>query len=88
MTVDGSTSSASGTGFTATTANLGIGGNPSGTEWSIGGAVDEAFIYKRCLLDIEVDWLYNSGAGRTYTDLFIPDPEGVTGVYLSDYGIM
>ena len=36
--------------------------------------VDEFVIHDRVLTDSEVDWLYNSGSGRTYTDLvYTPD---------------
>lgn len=33
------------------------------------GLIDEAFYYTRWLTDDELTWLYNSGSGRTYTDL-------------------
>ena len=32
------------------------------------------FIYKRVLTDAERSWLYNSGNGRTYTELLPPTP--------------
>lgn len=33
------------------------------------GYIDECCIYTRVLSDAEVAWLYNSGSGRTYSDL-------------------
>lgn len=33
------------------------------------GMIDEVAIWKRVLTADEITWLYNSGAGRTYTDL-------------------
>ncbi|MBL8091411.1 MAG: hypothetical protein KF758_02410 [Anaerolineales bacterium] len=40
------------------------------------GLIDEAFIYKRVLTEGERTWLYNSGDGRTYSDLSQPPPTG------------
>lgn len=34
----------------------------------INGILDEMFMYRRALNDNERSWLYNDGAGRTYTD--------------------
>lgn len=39
-----------------------------GVEAGIKGIVDEMFMYRRALSDDERSWLYNDGAGRTYTD--------------------
>lgn len=34
-----------------------------------GGRMDEAFLYKRALSVDELEWLYNAGAGRAYSEL-------------------
>lgn len=49
------------------------------------GLIDEAFIFNKVLSADERTWLYNNGAGRGYSDLSY---EGVTAVFLSDYGVM
>lgn len=36
------------------------------------GLIDELFFYKRALSSDEISWLYNAGAGRTYSDLLGP----------------
>lgn len=38
-------------------------------NWDINGQLDECFFYNRLLAQSEIDWLYNSGAGRQYSDL-------------------
>ncbi len=50
------------------------------------GIIDEAFIARRVYTDDERSWFWNGGAGRRYTDLITP--QGVTGVFLSDYGVI
>lgn len=42
------------------------------------GLIDEMFLYKRVLTDAERSWLYNSGNGRTYTELLPPTPTPTT----------
>ena len=45
------------------------------------GALDEMALYKRSLTQAEVEWLYNSGSGRTYADLSLPTPGATTFSY-------
>lgn len=33
------------------------------------GLIDEVAVWDRALTQDEIDWLYNSGSGRTYADL-------------------
>ena len=40
----------------------------SNTHHGLNGILDEMFIYRRALNDDERSWLYNDGAGHTYTD--------------------
>lgn len=51
------------------TFNLGRspGGGGSAQLWD--GLLDETGIWKRALSDAEITWLYNSGAGRSYSDI-------------------
>jgi RHS repeat-associated protein len=51
-----------------TTYPLSIGGHANST-YVFNGRIDEVSLYKRVLNANERTWLYNAGAGRTYTDL-------------------
>ena len=51
-----------------TTYPLSIGGHANST-YIFNGRIDEVSLYKRVLNANERTWLYNAGAGRTYTDL-------------------
>jgi len=45
------------------------------TSRDLDGLVDEICIYGRILSQDEIDWLYNGGLGRAYSELFpLPDP--------------
>jgi hypothetical protein len=45
-------------------------GTTSGSPYGyVDGVIDEAFIYRRVLTADEREWLYNSGNGRTYSEL-------------------
>ena len=50
-----------------------MGNQPDLANSEYDGKLDEIFFYKRLLTDDEREWLYNSGAGRTYNDL-LPAP--------------
>jgi RHS repeat-associated protein len=45
------------------------------------GSLDEMALYRRSLTPAEVDWLYNSGNGRSYSDLSLPTPGETTFSY-------
>lgn len=47
---------------------LTFGANPSGYNY-LDGLIDEAVMFDRLLTPAEVTWMYNSGSGRTYSDL-------------------
>jgi predicted nucleic acid-binding Zn finger protein len=58
-------------GITPTTDPLYFGRNKTGHY--IDGLIDEAFIYNdRLLTSAEFKWLYNSGTGRVFSDIFSP----------------
>ncbi|MBI3175912.1 MAG: hypothetical protein HYZ25_19495 [Chloroflexi bacterium] len=66
---NGTVSSASYSGGAMdTTYPLSIGGHANST-YVFNGRIDEVSLYKRVLNTNERTWLYNAGAGRTYTDL-------------------
>jgi RHS repeat-associated protein len=44
------------------------------TTYSLNGAIDEVVFYKQSLTGAELDWLYNSGNGRSYSDLMGSTP--------------
>jgi hypothetical protein len=58
------------TGIFDGTAPFDLGRNEAGGGFYWDGLIDEAFVYKKVLTANERTWLYNSGAGRTYTDLY------------------
>ena len=65
-------SAAHSTGCNANTSPFRIGAEGSSTPIAgtyTDGLVDEAFLFNDYLTDDEIDWLYNSGNGRTYDDL-------------------
>jgi len=70
-------------GIPDSNGNFQIGGGSAG-EW-FDGVLDEVFIYKRVLTDDERSWLYNSGIGRRYADLYEKNNQPV---FLSTYGVM
>ena len=48
----------------------------NGDYWD--GLIDEVAVWNRVLTSGEKDWLYDSGAGRTYTELdFVPTSTGI-----------
>lgn len=51
----------------STSLALGSGNGSSANTFL--GLIDEAFIYGAELSDANIEWLYNSGAGRTFSDL-------------------
>lgn len=50
------------------------------------GLMDEVFLYRKLLSADERSWLWNGGLGRTYQELLTS--QGISGVFLSDYGVM
>jgi len=46
-----------------------LGANTDGAY--LNGSLDEVIIYKRSLSQSEINWLYNNGSGRSYTDLAV-----------------
>ena len=56
------------TGVFDGTAPFTIGALPFPEQY-FDGLIDEAFVYKRILTQDEIDWLYNSGAGRAQSEL-------------------
>ena len=67
------------------TGNLYLGQSGDAAAYT-DGIIDETFIARRVYTDDERSWFWNGGAGRRYTDLITP--QGVTGVFLSDYGVI
>jgi RHS repeat-associated protein len=60
-----------------TTYPLSIGAHSNGS-YGFDGRIDEVVLYKRVLNSAQRSWLYNNGAGRTYSDLTLPNPSGPT----------
>lgn len=67
-TLEGTDSSCT---FTSTMFDFEI-GNRADTALPADGQLDECFFYNRSLTQGEIDWLYNGGAGRTFSDLPVP----------------
>ena len=49
-----------------------VGAKDEGADYHFDGLIDEASIWNDVLSTGEVDWLYNGGSGRTYTDFTVP----------------
>jgi RHS repeat-associated protein len=73
-------SSAITTGSTNTNFAFLIGGLANGAN-GMNGRIDEVAFYKRVLTPAERNWMYNAGAGRTYSELnFTPVNPGTSGL--------
>jgi hypothetical protein len=62
----GETSAAHSTGIQSTTGDFNMGVRHDGGYFD--GEIDEAFIFDDLLSTGEIDWLWNSGSGRAYSD--------------------
>lgn len=69
---NGTANSASYTGGSFNSASAMTVGAMSDGTYSVNGRIDEVAIYKRLLTADEIEWLYNSGSGRSYTDVTTP----------------
>lgn len=68
--VDDGSSGSTGSGVTNSNGSqLWLGDTSAGAGNPLWGYLDEVAIFGRVLTAGEVTWLYNSGSGRTYTDL-------------------